>query len=70
MAGQPGRSGGTRKGAGRHLSKVTLRDGDKVTVLDHRTKNGGRGVVGVSKEGVIVIIIGDDEKNSISIGPA
>jgi hypothetical protein len=66
MAGKKGKSGGIRKGAGRPQSKLTIRDGQAVTLLDHLTKRGGKGVARIER-GVIVIVLGGDAKNPISI---
>jgi len=53
MAGQPGRSGGTRKGAGRPKEKIILRIGEAFGLKIHRADGTQELIQGYRIKGVI-----------------
>jgi hypothetical protein len=59
MAGQPGRSGGWREGAGRPPATTTLKTGDQWIVRIGETQQ--LGAVKIIRRGVIEITLADGE---------
>jgi hypothetical protein len=77
MSGKPGKSGGARKGAGRHPSTLGLKDGGKILVFEKyqgkpvSRSSGGAfevGVVAIERRGEFRIVLPDGTEFFFKLG--